>query len=542
VLCIRPQPPLLNFTATARLSRTTLPTSNIMANGLDRIERFFSKRKLSTEACEPASAASQNIEQTFPAPSFIRPKTSRMTAREEVRAMQNCQRSDSVSAPFSRQREMSVSTGCRTSSDSQTVQRASTDAPHNDTLMSGLSNFHFPQPSNHGGEILELRPCSRKNLLAQEYQRPMSPRSKQPVVLLIPAGVDTPPSSEPDEDRDYQPFQLRHAPLSEVGAPPSPSQSPEFSPARDPRIRDSKISEMVDYQTGLSSRHGSFCSSTLREPDFHDFLNLSDDDIAEAAPESLDPPYSEDSPQRLPSMGLAITSAKPRPTSLLTLTTQRATHVATAAAFEAARIAKRYDFDLVYVVNLWPNRPGHRSTPSGSSVKTCASEHGTTSQRPLVGKLLAAHGLHHVPTPLQISSSVHSTILRKDGWVEYRNSLAEESDLARGYACAFHKGQYNSKAGILDAGTPVSGVRLSEKIDRGIVFAAYRKPRHDESRRLGTDLKQDELRQLHEDAEALVEMVLDIHVTNRSRLPLTPTQLADDIGPIPSEQTKLEDI
>jgi hypothetical protein len=299
---------------------------------------------------------------------------------------------------------------------------------------------------------------------------------------------------------------------------------------------------MVDYQTGLSSRHGSFCSSTLREPDFHDFLNLSDDDIAEAAPESLDPPYSEDSPQRLPSMGLAITSAKPRPTSLLTLTTQRATHVATAAAFEAARIAKRYDFDLVYVVNLWPNRPGHRSTPSGSSVKTCASEHGTTSQRPLVGKLLAAHGLHHVPTPLQISSSVHSTILRKDGWVEYRNSLAEESDLARGYACAFHKGQYNSKAGILDAGTPVSGVRLSEKIDRGIVFAAYRKPRHDESRRLGTDLKQDELRQLHEDAEALVEMVLDIHVTNRSRLPLTPTQLADDIGPIPSEQTKLEDI
>jgi hypothetical protein len=510
-----------------------------MTNGLDRIERFFSKRKMSTETCDPASAAPPNSEQTFPAPSFIRPKTSRMTAREEVRAKQTWERSDSVSAPFSRQREMSVSTGCRTSSDSQPIPRASTEAPHNDTLISGLGDFHFPRLTSHGGDVAQLSPSSRKKLLPLQYQRPTSPRSKQPVALFIPTGIDTPPSSEPDEDRDYSPFQFGHAPVSEVGAPPSPSQSPEFSPARDPRIRDSKISEMVE----LSSRHGSFCSSTLREPDFHDFLNLSDDDIAEEAPESLDPPFSDDGLQCLPSMGLAITSSKPRPTSLLTLTTQRATHVATAAAFEAARIAKRYDFDLVYVVNLWPNKPGHRSTPSGSSVKTCASEQETGSQRPLVGKLLAAHGLHHVPTPLQISSSVHSTILRKDGWVEYRNSLAEESDLARGYACAFHKGQYHSKAGTLDAGTPVSGVRLSEKIDRGIVFAAYRKPRHDESRRLGTDLKQDELRQLHEDAEALVEMVLDIHVTNRSRLlPLTPTQLADDIGPIPLEQIKLEDI
>lgn len=250
----------------------------------------------------------------------------------------------------------------------------------------------------------------------------------------------------------------------------------------------------------------SSASSILREPGVNEFLNLSDDDIAEDTEEELAEQDTD-----------SLTALQPLASTLLTLTPPRASQPATAAAFEAARIAKRYDFDLIYVVNLWP----------GQALES-------TGERPLIGRLLAAHGLHHVPSPLQISSLVHTTILRSDGWIEYRNTDARPHDLARGYASAFYTGQYaRSLSG--NRSNPVSGVRLSEQIDRGIVFAAYRKPRAGNDR-LGHSFDDKELGELHREAETLVEMLIDIHVTNRLRQPPTCTRAAEETGPMPLQQ------
>lgn len=539
-----------------------------MANGLDRLERFFSSRRKLSEPCgATTSAATQNSEQTFPAPSFLRPKVNRMAAREEVSVKQNPQRSSSLSGNAAIQRKTSVSTrqststtGSLTSSGPPSVRSPTHITRQNDPLIAGLKTYQFPKPSPTG-ERSHPSLTSPADSEFSDSQRPMSPRSKPPAILILPNRVDTPPSSEPEEDCILRLVHNNIAPEPHSIAPPTPGSSPDLGPASN--LRDSKLSDALEgelggkgvvrlsgaYESSIQSArhshssfkpspHDSVCSSTLREPDFNDFLNLSDDDIAEIAPDSPTIPPIEDALRPLPLISLSISSSAPRFSSLLTLTPPRASRPATAAAFEAARIANRFDFDLIYVVNLWPDKSSASKLDAGSEFGT--EDHATNSQQPLVGRLLAAHGLHHVPSPLQISSAVHSAILRADGWVEYRNPAAEHHDLARGYACAFYTGQY-AKGGSVDANAPVSGVRLSEQINRGIVFAAYRKPRAGDCK-LGTDLKEEELGNLHADAEALVEMLIDIHVTNRLRQPLTPRRLSDEIGPMPSAQLNTTEV
>jgi hypothetical protein len=333
--------------------------------------------------------------------------------------------------------------------------------------------------------------------------------------------------------------------------PPTPEDSPEISPVRN-LLADSKIFDVAidkalfdeiedqllqsfdhaslrDSYSDSSSSEASSSSSTLREPDFHEFLNLSDDDIAESAPEN--PVFESDSTSQhsLSSMGTFVPSTESVCRALLTLAPPRSSRPAAAAAFEAARIAKRHDFDLVYVVNLWPGGP------RGQIFDV---ENASSCERPLVGRLLAAHGLHQVPSPLQISCFVHTTILRSKGWIEYRNSEAQPHELARGYACSFYTGKYSQ--GRSSAGnSPVSGVRLSEMIDRGIIFAAYRKPRTGDCK-MGHSFTGAELSSLYEDAETLVEMLIDIHASNRQCQPASYHQLCDETGPMPMQEIHLQ--
>lgn len=353
---------------------------------------------------------------------------------------------------------------------------------------------------------------------------------------IPPYRIDTPPSSDPEDNIAHsQPWKTKKLPELPHRAPPTPGESPQLGPLSEPpqipQLRHSQstgaLEKMMfsdipldfgdaveDVPMRRSNSERSFApseamssaSSILREPGVNEFLNLSDDDIAEDTEEELAEQDTE-----------SLAAVQPLASTLLTLTPPRASQPATAAAFEAARIAKRYDFDLIYVVNLWP----------GQALES-------TGERPLIGRLLAAHGLHHVPSPLQISSLVHTTILRSDGWIEYRNTDARPHDLARGYASAFYTGQYaRSLSG--NRSTPVSGVRLSEQIDRGIVFAAYRKPRAGNDR-LGHSFDDKELGELHREAETLVEMLIDIHVTNRLRQPPTCTRATEETGPMPLQQ------
>ncbi|KAI9171618.1 hypothetical protein HJFPF1_01104 [Paramyrothecium foliicola] len=521
-----------------------------MANGLDRLERLFSsKRKLSSDVSDSTSPVAQNAEQTFPAPSFIRPRATRMSAREEHPSTQ----------------QLGLESRIRLDRKLHLLRASIGKMP----ISSGATKRCLDRRA----EGVQIPPASKQwrrsftaVTISADYAALKRPAANKPSVqttppvLVVPTRVNTPPSSEPDVDCKIQSLHEASASAVEIGAPPTPGSSPDLGPTLDPQLRDSKLFDTLDKDIGEKRRvrqvgaygrgrprrhsHSSFtppprdsvCSSTLREPDFNDFLNLSDDDIAEVAPDSLTLPSTDNEVKDLPSMDLSI-SSQSQLSSLLTLAPPRTSRAATAAAFEAARIATRYDFDLIYVVNLWPEDP-IEPTPSSSSKLHAQQEPSTP--RPLVGRLLAAHGLHHVPSPLQVSSSVHSTILRANGWIEYRNLEAEAHDLARGYACAFYTGQY-AKGGSVDADAPVSGVRLSEQIDRGIVFAAYRKPRSGDSK-LGAAFRDEELGKLHADAETLIEMLIDIHVANQSRQPLTPTRLSDEIGPMPSGQLAIVDI
>ena len=523
-----------------------------MANGLDRLERLFAyKRKASPTPSGRASPVAP-IEQQFPSPSFIRPKALRMTAREEVRLRQVTDRSPSVPDVRSTQRHYHGHTFKADSADSgchvkhTLVKSPSFHGRPTEAMTRGFNEFRFPKPPSRSGGS---SPVSSSFDHSLHKPLPVS-RGFTPLNISIPpAGLDTPPSSEPEDSPSSSCSPTHKDPPANIARLPTPGASPELHPLPDRPLRLSKSADAINKsyfkeiehlldepfdelslsrthsQTSLSSAQHSFCSSTLREPDVNEFLNLSDDDIAESAPGSPEMSPQEPEPHRLPHMDLSISSFQPNANTLLTLTPPRASRPATAAAFEAARIARRYDFDLVYVVNLWPD---NTTTPSIGNAGLYSSN------KPMIGRLLAAHGLHHVPSPLQISEKVHMTILRADGWIEYQNSGAEANDLARGYACAFYTGQYARSASSRSS-SPVSGVRLSERIDRGIVFAAYRKPKEGEDK-LGRAFTEEDLGDLHRDAEVLVEMLIDCHAASRMRQPSPQVSVSEETGPIPTQQ------
>ncbi|RCI15590.1 hypothetical protein L249_3419, partial [Ophiocordyceps polyrhachis-furcata BCC 54312] len=517
-----PAPPslLYIFILLPNITVNQQPPSAVMANGLDRLERLFAyKRKASPGPNRQSTAVAQPPEPQFPSPSFIRPKTTRMAAREEVRLRTSEGRSPSVP---------DIITALRTHPqmpDSAIDEpKTSISSRQTDSFLSEFDSSSFSEPlytpSTDGPQL-------------------PSPRSFSPCqVAPPPSRLATPPSSDVEDSGLF--LSDLSAKAMQPRVPPTPEDTPDFGPVGDAHITDqatskSSLYDIVDSFDQLSlhrsysqssitpSARLSFCSSTLREPDFDEFLKLSDDDIAELAPPSPIVSPVPDS-KALPPMGLSISSTQPFTPSLLTLTPPRTSRPAAAAAFLAARVALHFDFDLIYVVNLWPD-----------SIKTEMNELAAQGQhlapRPMMGRLLAAHGLHHVPSPLQISSHVHTTILRSDGWIEYRNQDAQNQDLARGFACAFYTGQY-ARNGQADSRFPVSGVRLSEQIDRGIVFAAYRKPRFGPDR-LGRNFSEEELGKLHQDAETMVEMLIDIHVASRKRQPLAQSSSSDDTGPMP---------
>ncbi|KAG6040019.1 hypothetical protein E4U41_001639 [Claviceps citrina] len=527
-----------------------------MAIGLERLERLFTyKRKASREPSPTGQSASTSrfLDQQFPSPSFIRPKATRMTARQEVRLRQATYRSPSVpDIQLAPRLDHSLKFGSVCADSHQQPKHrllARLPSPSHDqteSLVSVLREFQFPKPPSRNGPASPLSTTFHKE---KSTQSPQLPRSRRPspleMSIPVPCQLDTPPSSDPEDNGSDSPSPTaKGPPVSSLSANlPTPDQTPEIGSTYDARLRGAKSADCLEKailvenhlgghafdqrsmdrtysQSSIADSDRSFCSSTLREPDLSEFLNLSDDDIAESAPDSpILAPVKENGPSRSPASDLWISSSEPLTSRLITLTPPRASRPATAAAFEAARIAKRYDFDLVYVVNLWPNTFCPR----------------TSTQRPMIGRLLAAHGLHHVPCPLEISEEVHTTILRSDGWIEYRDQDALPHDIARGYACAFHTGQY-ARSGSSRCASPVSGVRLSERIDRGIVFAAYRKPRRND--KLGRTFGEAELGELHRDAEALVEMVIDIQAASRSRQPPSRHFPTDDTGPIPTPTQK----
>ncbi|KAL7955083.1 hypothetical protein V8C34DRAFT_252529 [Trichoderma compactum] len=518
-----------------------------MATGFDRLERLFSiKRKPSFASVSVATSISTPTEPQFPSPSFIRPTATRMAAREEVRLRIATGRSPSA-PDVTPSRLDSLSSHASSPGFSRSPTRSpSPRGPHPqpDSLVAKLREYQFPSPLSPEEKTTHMSTSFKP---ATEIREIPSPRSQSPLRLRAIPRLDTPPLPDLEETGSCRrSFESIRIPTPSYSSPPTPEDSPEILPVRnllaDSKIFDTAIDKALfeeiedqllqsfDYPSlndsfsDSSPSEASSNSSTLREPDFNEFLNLSDDDIAESAPENLE--LESDSGTQLHSpLSMDTSPPSPKPSPLLTLTPPPVSRPATAAAFEAARIARRYDFDLVYVVNLWPGGP--RGQVFGL-------ESASSRKRPLVGRLLAAHGLDHVPSPLQISMEAHATMLRSKGWVEYKNPEAQLHEIARGYACSFYSGKY-SQGCLRDEDSPVSGVRLSEMIDRGIVFAAYRKPRIGPCR-LGHSFTGEDLSSLYGDAETLVEMLIDIHTRNRQYQPDSNNQLCDDTGPLPTQE------
>lgn len=370
--------------------------------------------------------------------------------------------------------------------------------------------------------------------------------------------LDTPPASETGGSfsSDLKSTSDQSNALQHTGLP-TPEPSPDMGPVSDSSLGDhpETIEELNNSNASEATKEGltantspvtqspssqhptesdvstSSQSTVLKEPTLDDFLHLSDDDIAEEQAEGEE--ELESPSQSLPPTPMSLAPRPRVPSPPMFSSSPFHSRPATAAAFEVARIAARHNFDLIYVVNLWPDECNERD-PQATPTKQLYVPSKTDQTK---GRFLAAYGLSTVKSPFQISTMVHRRILQTDGWIEYRNDEAEPDDFARGYACAFYRGQYPGHQIPNSVDRTEAPFKTREaNIDRGIVFAAYRKPSdsHDKS---AVNCSQAQLCAIYRDAEALVEMLIDTHMTNRLRNPPTDalySLYSDETGPLPT--------
>ncbi|RYO93935.1 hypothetical protein DL763_004209 [Monosporascus cannonballus] len=251
----------------------------------------------------------------------------------------------------------------------------------------------------------------------------------------------------------------------------------------------------------------------LREPMLGDFYSLSDDDIAEFQEPSPTlnaleapglPPKDDTKPANTssPFRGLPVKATRPTPlvdsltgemtptytpidSKFLTLECPLNGAAATQGAIWAARIAKKYHFDMIYVVSLWPIAAGHHWDPSrrpladspniatfGPPSPGCA-----VVARPnllMTGRLLAGYGLNEVVSPFQVGVDAHLKRLKSNEWEEYRDKAADIDELSQGWARSF----YADYVPLPYSTTTRESQSKYRSPNRGIVFAGYSKRRH----------------------------------------------------------------
>ncbi|KAK0728945.1 hypothetical protein B0T21DRAFT_203736 [Apiosordaria backusii] len=557
-----------------------------MAVGLDKFERFekkfrlfsTSKKRVASRELElergpstpiPWSANGEDTSQTFPSPSFIRPTSQRMMARDEVvLSPRQSRRAQSLpDAPSTPRLNSLVSTNVsprpsnRSFNSPRVPQRTSSLSPRSSrtTSLAELLDFSFggvgaTTPDEDGTS--ERRSRSNSKVHPRSTSPSVSPKAQidrkrrpseqegSPVISFGPAPIPTPPCSPPDSppvSPSLVPLPLAGTNGHKLGLiePLERARSVHVSGGQTLEYPPKEPRKTTSLSTLKMTKPLAKSNTILKEPSVDDFMALSDDEILDgfpAPPRTQRPSPNPPSPNPPsfplpPDPPVALTPRRPSTTyPLLTLSPPLASKPATAAAFEAARIAAKYNFDLVYVVNLWPNdmglsRPTSRRSPYPPSppqtpiFASTPSVRRTPSRR-LTGRLLAAYGLNSMKYPFRISAPVHQKVLQTGGWLEYRCDEFKEDEHARGYMCSFHTCYHPSKQGAIDAPS-------AKKPNRGIVFAAYRNT--------PTDNNEAQLELLREDAETLVDLLIDIHSTQRERRPSAARRYAaQETGPLPS--------
>lgn len=596
---------------------------------------------------------------SFPQSPFIRPKANRMQPRNELKISSpaSIARTNSSRTNSTRSHRYSQSTSVGTRSDEMNdPRRQSTNSatnsfhiPHrtssllsrrHDRIPGGLIQLHLPRETAFAGK--SLFPDANAFPLKEEGPLQGGQKGLLDALPIYPASrVETPPPSDQDDFTFPSPPERgrkQSARLSQLQLTPEPS--PDMIPQRDSTLSEPKVSIEIKrvIVSAPQSRRGTTSSVPLldddwrdsyiyapaetisskaktvfHEPALEDFLSMTDEDLAEIKvehpskpPSKRAPPPPILSPTSRPGSGSrSFTSSlrSPAPISPAVASSQ-------VAAWEAARIAKKYDFDVVYVASFGPSRmthlhnppeaatchpvlmpiPGISSAPSSFSqsmpaslVSSPVSDRATTITRhstprnsfqspgtasprkppsdifaspatPSVapareccpnaglprsvggfcGSILAAYGLETIQAPFRLSSNIHKKILRHEGWIEHRNSAATDNEFARGYALSFYTGssapshlasQRRSSAPDVSrrlstaiSATCVAGGKKdscrvrSKKIDRGIVFVAYRRPRGPHG---AVNSSAAELNALGKEAATLVDLILDFHQERR---------------------------
>ncbi|KAK0731054.1 hypothetical protein B0H67DRAFT_58143 [Lasiosphaeris hirsuta] len=597
-----------------------------LEKGLDRLEKFFSKKKRAsgrdsvTSDSSPTSPAALTAKsaldpQTFPEPSFIRPTSTRMRARDEVHLTSRLyQRAHSLPEAPSTPRSASLTSTSLSSNEAKSTPASSVfdvvpvlgppvlDSPpripkRSSSLspacrsgslasLAELLEFSFANTaSQHGGNLMSRRAHSRSGSVSPRA-KPCRKHQSDPFQEREPAfqhyHLDTPPPSA-QQEKSFASLQLVHAkglPTLPPRNESTPNPSPRLIPVPEPNFEEVEIELTFELRraksldiplmvskdavavlrkaVSLSALEGlkaplkasSKTTPVLKEPSFRDFMSLSDDDIADVNDQ---PPMAElGAVPTPPSCALPpdppILATSPQISSgvrLLTLSPPLATRPATAAAFEAARIAQRYRFDLVYVVNLWPSHlgcsPNQSATNSYSSVPPAThggnivNELSPLSDTPrrvrITGRLLAAYGLPAIMSPFRISTPVHQKVLRSEDWLEYRCETATIEEFSRGYSCSFYTG-HSPENRPVEPGCSEGKMRKrkGKAPNRGVVFAAYRLPRPNGSDN-GSDTN--ELEALRRDAETLVDMLMERRPTATVTATASKGYLVSETGPLP---------
>lgn len=545
-----------------------------MASGLDKLEKFFSKKKAgptTAPAAEPEPIdVSKGLEQQFPAPSFIRPKSSRMTARDEVLvnvrsplpsvpALPQARRAQSLPEPPAPSEAPTHSHSASTSrlpdmpeSSEAELRQPTILTRRREASVVAASPYQFPDLTIDN----DIRPTHSTHSSIQISPRPfpVQTNSTEESAPMVPARVDTPPASDGDEkymrgmvNAEKQlpaipvagnptpeptpplgPVQDDHLPEPVVDAPVSAAHSPKTvkpaKPASSQRTRALRKAASHSSLSQTATEKGK--AKILREPSMRDFLSLSDEDIAERYPPASAPPsFALPPTPNRPQTPRRPSTSSSRKGSMLTPSSPLASRPTAAGAYAAQRIAAKYKFDLVYVLSLWPDRNQSQddSAPTSPRESGASFEGAIVSrQRGITGRLLAAHGLTPNQAPFGVSRAINASILRADGWVEFGKRLGKPQEWSTAYGRSFYTG-YTQVGGVrrtsADSTSTASTASTtatspSRNHNRGIIFAAYRKPSLD-----GADMRlsAETLRELYTDAEALVEMLIEHQMSHRIR-------------------------
>ncbi|KAH8675948.1 hypothetical protein BX600DRAFT_508137 [Xylariales sp. PMI_506] len=270
----------------------------------------------------------------------------------------------------------------------------------------------------------------------------------------------------------------------------------------------------------------------LKEPTITDIYALSDEDIAEIrapTPAPWDPPPPPPPPKDEPlrvktrfapkapidtrqAATINVTSGEITPPETPTdpqfLIPMPASHSAgELGAIMAAGIAKKYNFDLVYLVSLWPSGGGNHldpsiCTPSSSPQRTALGGSICTNKKSkITGRYLAAFGLNEVTEPFRIQTKYLLKSLRNQGWNEFEDSA---SQICRGWACSFN-------SDFVPTGTfGTDIISLNRMKNRGIVFGAYTKQENEASMLFSQSLEKQQLQEkLYADVKLLVHALVE---------------------------------